>query len=164
MAAFRRNSWPMKTNEAESSSSSSGDFLQPIKEEDEDAIIKEATKNFKPEATACGAMAAVGAAAAGAGGGALASAIRKRRIASIFQHYYPEGDWGYVILFCASVSHFLSHGLQLSFGVLALLAQRRFFGLDLVQFGKYILLLKIGSCPSYQITREEVINCLSAQY
>ena len=24
-----------------------------------------------------------------------------RGIGSIFQHYYPEGDWGYVVLLCA---------------------------------------------------------------
>ena len=78
---------------------------------------------------AVGAAAAVAAGAiAGASGAAAAaaSAIRKRRIASIFQHYYPEGGWGYVILACASICQLLSHGLQLSFGVLAFFAQRRF--------------------------------------
>ena len=50
---------------------------------------------------------------------------RKRRIASIFQHYYPEGDWGYVILVCAFLVQVFSHGLQMSFGVLATAIARR---------------------------------------
>ena len=45
---------------------------------------------------------------------------RKRRIASIFQHYYPEGNWGYVVLVVGFLVQLLSHGLQLSFGVLAM--------------------------------------------
>ena len=28
-----------------------------------------------------------------------ARTARKRRIAGIFQHYYPEGGWGYIIVF-----------------------------------------------------------------
>ena len=33
----------------------------------------------------------------------LAKKMRRkgRGIGSIFQHYYPEGDWGYVVLLCA---------------------------------------------------------------
>ena len=56
---------------------------------------------------------------------ASAGAQRKRRIASIFQHYYPEGDWGYVILVCAFLVQVFSHGLQMSYGVLAMAIARR---------------------------------------
>lgn len=32
------------------------------------------------------------------------------------RHYYPEGGWGWVIIFCATSIVILTHGLQLSFG------------------------------------------------
>ena len=47
-----------------------------------------------------------------------AKTLRKRRIASIFQHYYPEGGWGYVILLCGLLVQVFAHGLQLSYGML----------------------------------------------
>ena len=53
-------------------------------------------------------------------------ASRKKRIASIFQHYYPEGGWGIVVLVCATMVQVLVHGLQLSFGVLSPWICRKF--------------------------------------
>ena len=58
------------------------------------------------------------------------STTRKRREkevkqATIRQHYYPEGGWGYIVLLCASLVNILAHGLQLSFGVLLLAILRR---------------------------------------
>lgn len=55
-----------------------------------------------------------------------ARTARKRRIAGIFQHYYPEGGWGYVVLICAFLTHFLAHGLQFGFLILMPFAQRRY--------------------------------------
>ncbi len=51
---------------------------------------------------------------AGASGFVSARTARKRRIAGIFQHYYPEGDWGYLILLCGFLVTLLTHGLQTS--------------------------------------------------
>ena len=58
------------------------------------------------------------------------STTRKRREkevkqATIRQHYYPEGGWGYIVLICASLVNILAHGLQLSFGVILLAILRR---------------------------------------
>ena len=47
------------------------------------------------------------------------NAIRYLRITGIFQHYYPEGGWGYVVLTVALIVTVLVHGLQMSFGSLA---------------------------------------------
>ena len=47
------------------------------------------------------------------------------KAATIRQHYYPEGGWGYVVLLSAFLVNILAHGLQLSFGVLLLAVQRR---------------------------------------
>ena len=55
-----------------------------------------------------------------------ARTARKRRIAGIFQHYYPEGGWGYVVLLCAFLSQVLAQGLQLGMLVLMPYAARRF--------------------------------------
>ena len=51
---------------------------------------------------------------------------RKRRIASIFQHYYPEGGWGVVLLLAVIMVQVIIHGLLLSYGVLLTKIERRF--------------------------------------
>ena len=54
------------------------------------------------------------------------SVDRKRRIASIFQHYYPEGGWGVVLLLVVILVQVIVHGLLLSYGVLLSKVVRRF--------------------------------------
>ena len=51
---------------------------------------------------------------------------RKKRIASIFQHYYPEGGWGVVLLLAVIMVQVIIHGLLLSYGVLLAKVARRF--------------------------------------
>jgi len=51
---------------------------------------------------------------------------RKRRIASIFQHYYPEGGWGVVLMVAVIMVQMMVHGLVLSFGVIVPKIIRRF--------------------------------------
>ena len=45
--------------------------------------------------------------------------------ATIRQHYYPEGGWGYIVLITASLVNILAHGLQLSFTVISLAIDKR---------------------------------------
>ena len=61
------------------------------------------------------------------------STARKRKEkevkqATIRQHYYPEGGWGYIVLICASLVNILAHGLQLSFSVVIVAILRRWGG------------------------------------
>ena len=66
-----------------------------------------------------------------------ARTVRKRRIAGIFQHYYPEGGWGYVVLICGFFVHLLTQGLQLSLVSLVLpLTSRRFHSSEVEMIGK----------------------------
>ncbi len=49
-------------------------------------------------------------------------ATRKKRKeemkqATIKQHYYPEGGWGYIVLVVAVLVQIMTHGLQLSYGI-----------------------------------------------
>lgn len=46
------------------------------------------------------------------------SVLDARSRATIWRHYYPEGGWGYVVVFCSCMVNVLVHGLQLSSGVL----------------------------------------------
>lgn len=40
--------------------------------------------------------------------------LSARKRATLQRHYYPEGDWGWVIAATAVVVHLLNHGFQLS--------------------------------------------------
>ena len=62
--------------------------------------------------------------------------IRRRRIASIFQHYYPEGGWGIIVLVCGFFVELLSHGLQKGFGVLIPILAIRFLIYEMDDIGK----------------------------
>ena len=59
--------------------------------------------------------------------------------ATIRQHYYPEGGWGYIILTCALAVNILAHGLQLSFGVTLLAIQRRWGSHKLIASSKCVV-------------------------
>ena len=72
-------------------------------------------------------------------GEAIVSArtVRKRRIAGIFQHYYPEGGWGWVILLCGFLVQVLAVGLQQSLAILIFpLSGRRYQVADNGYIGK----------------------------
>lgn len=67
--------------------------------------------------------------------------LRRREMAHLFQWYYPEGGWGWVVLVCASLARALSQGFQWSFAFpLAELIQTQFGGEDRtigpIQMGK----------------------------
>lgn len=56
--------------------------------------------------------------------------------ATIRQHYYPEGGWGFIVLIVAILVQIISHGLQLSYGVLTLAIIKRWHESDYVEIGK----------------------------
>jgi hypothetical protein len=60
------------------------------------------------------------------GSGVTVMSARRRRIASIFQHYYPEGGWGVVLMVAVIMVQVLVHGLVLSYGVIVTKIIRRF--------------------------------------
>lgn len=64
------------------------------------------------------------------------------KAATIRQHYYPEGGWGYVVCVCAVLVEIITGGLQTSFGLLLLTIMSN-FGKDasFVKTGEYILTL-----------------------
>ena len=76
-----------------------------------------------------------------------ARTARKRRIAGIFQHYYPEGGWGYVILISAFLSQFLAHGMQFGFLIILPFASRR-YSANPSDSGKSIIFIN-GGRPQY---------------
>ena len=65
--------------------------------------------------------------------------VRKRRIASIFQHYYPEGGWGIIVLICGFFVQLISHGFQQVFGILMVNISIRFHISETEKLGKMIL-------------------------
>lgn len=94
----------------------------------------------------------------------LVKAIRKLRIAGIFQHYYPEGGWGYIIILCALVVQMLSPGFQFSLGMVMtnVLTRRQSINpVTLTQAGKKRLknycCTKVGTCFSF-INKSSIIR------
>jgi hypothetical protein len=65
-----------------------------------------------------------------------ARTLRKRRIASIFQHYYPEGGWGYVILVSSFLVHLVANGLPFGMVLILPTISRRFKVQDATSEGK----------------------------
>ena len=62
--------------------------------------------------------------------------IRRRRIASIFQHYYPEGGWGFIVLICGLIVEVMSFGLQQSFGIMIVFISIRYRVFEIELVGK----------------------------
>ena len=60
------------------------------------------------------------------GSGVTVMSARRMRIANIFQHYYPEGGWGVVLMVVVVMVQVLVHDLLLSYGVMAPKIIRRF--------------------------------------
>lgn len=56
--------------------------------------------------------------------------------ATIKQHYYPEGGWGFVVLIVAVIVQIITHGLELSFGIIMLAIKRRWQDTDNIQISK----------------------------
>lgn len=48
------------------------------------------------------------------------------KASTLHRHYYPEGNWGWVIVIVAFINIFLTHGLQLSSSLFLLPAGIRF--------------------------------------
>ena len=63
--------------------------------------------------------------------------------ATIRQHYYPEGGWGFVVVIVAVIVQIITHGLQLSFGILILAIKRRWPDAGSVQISELFFLLFI---------------------
>ena len=60
------------------------------------------------------------------GSGVTVNSARSKKIASIFQHYYPEGGWGVVLMLAVIMVQVLVHGLVLAYGVMLPKIMRRF--------------------------------------
>ena len=48
----------------------------------------------------------------------LVCPVKKLPPPTLKQHYYPEGGWGWLVIFIVVVVQVLNHGLQLASGVL----------------------------------------------
>lgn len=55
--------------------------------------------------------------------------LDSRKVATLSRRYYPEGGWGWVTLSCCVFVHVLNHGLQLSFGMLIVPINVKFWSL-----------------------------------
>ena len=51
--------------------------------------------------------------------------ILKRQL--FFRQYYPEGEWGYIVLLCAFITQVICQGVLWSVGLLSLAAERKYF-------------------------------------
>lgn len=49
-----------------------------------------------------------------------------RQLMTLHQHYYPEGGWGWIILFIATLVQCIAHGLHMAVGVLLVTIESEF--------------------------------------
>ena len=97
----------------------------PVRVNPQETLLRLIQQQRNNSASAGDKVAAGSAAAVAAAAAAGEQLLRRKKIASIFQHYYPEGDWGYVILVVALAVQILVHGMQLGFGLLLTAMPRR---------------------------------------
>ena len=65
--------------------------------------------------------------------------VAARRL--LCRRYYPEGGWGWIIIFVAVWTNLLTHGLQLSFGIHLDITTKRFHQ-QWINSGNSILIYK----------------------
>ena len=58
--------------------------------------------------------------------------------ATIRQHYYPEGGWGYIVVIVAFLVQVIAHGFQMSIGILILAIIKRWGQDRFIDSGKEI--------------------------
>ena len=60
--------------------------------------------------------------------------------ATIRQHYYPEGGWGYIVVTVAFLVQVIAHGFQMAVGILILWIVKRWGQDRFIDSGKLFLL------------------------
>lgn len=68
------------------------------------------------------------------------------------QHYYPEGGWGWLIVFIAVAVQILTHGLHQAAGVLLPEVNKHFPTASYLATGKYHL----GYCTPFLSTADDI--------
>lgn len=62
------------------------------------------------------------------------------KIATLSRNYYPEGNWGWIIVVAAVLNSLLNHGLQLSAPVFLNPAGKRFHEKAVNSLGEFLIL------------------------
>ncbi|CAG0885882.1 unnamed protein product [Darwinula stevensoni] len=70
-----------------------------------------------------------------------------KRTFTLYQHYYPEGGWGWVILTCNLFVQMLTYGLQLSFGIILQVICQRFDVENVAFAGTFTLHVMVDMGP-----------------
>lgn len=68
--------------------------------------------------------------------------INSNATSSLNVHYYPEGNWGWIIVFIAIAAQMLIHGIQLSYGIVLIAAKIFFKNDQMISLGKVNCFLK----------------------
>ncbi|KAG8227064.1 hypothetical protein J437_LFUL008503 [Ladona fulva] len=71
-----------------------------------------------------------------------------RQLLTLKQHYYPEGGWGWVVVWASVAVHALSHGLHVAFGILLQETMKKFPTAGLVRTGWWPMYNFIGFCST----------------
>jgi len=59
-----------------------------------------------------------------------------KKTITLWQNYYPEGQWGWIVVFCALIVQAINHGVQLAFSTLLLNIQKKFHVKEPALLGK----------------------------
>lgn len=49
-----------------------------------------------------------------------------KKVITLWQNYYPEGQWGWIIVFCALAVQAINHGFQLSYSTFLMAVDQKF--------------------------------------
>ena len=63
-----------------------------------------------------------------------------QKVITLWQNYYPEGQWGWIIVSCAIIVQCIAHGSQLAYSVLAVHIERKYHKHNPLQLGTCVSL------------------------
>jgi hypothetical protein len=66
-----------------------------------------------------------------------------KKTITLWQNYYPEGQWGWIVVFCALIVQAINHGAQLAFSAFLPSIQMRFHVKEPASLGKNMLMENI---------------------
>jgi len=62
-----------------------------------------------------------------------------KKVITLWQNYYPEGEWGWIIVLCACIVNTINHGIQLGVSPFSLMVNAKFHVGEPALLGEFLI-------------------------